>query len=53
MSLPSVWKMGDREGTAVAVFQHARTLIGHLLAPTAALVGLVAMQILSSTGGRY
>lgn len=53
MSLPSIWKTGDREGTAVAVLQLARSLIGHLLAPTAALVGSGAIQLMSSTGCGY
>lgn len=51
MSLPSIWQMEDKKGTAVAVLQLAHTFLGQLLAPTAALVGLGAIQFLSLTGG--
>jgi hypothetical protein len=44
MNLPSVWHMEDRKGTAMAVVQLARSLIGQLIAPTAALVSLGATQ---------
>lgn len=46
MSLLSVWHMEDGDGTAMTVVQLARSLIGHLIAPTTALVSFGAAQSL-------
>lgn len=46
MSLLSVWHMEDGKDTAMTVVQLARSLIGHLIAPTAALVSFGAAQLL-------